>query len=317
MNKYSVIFPGQGSQSQGMLAELAAQFPIVEKTFEQASNVLGYDLWDLTQNGPEEKLNQTEFTQPALLTAGVATWRCWQQQGVDLPAMVAGHSLGEYTALVCAEALQFTDAVQLVAARGQFMQAACAPGTGAMAAIIGLDNDGVAQLCQENAEGAILSPANYNSVGQVVIAGDTAAVERAVANAKAKGAKLAKLIPVSVPSHCELMLPAAEKLTTQLATVELVEPKIPVIQNFDVIANTDPEIIRSGLIQQLVNPVRWVETIQALMAQDMTTFVECGPGKVLAGLIKRIDRSVTTHSINTPELLKATLVELGGQTVCH
>ncbi len=299
------IFPGQGSQTVGMLNAFSGRTTIVEEWFAKASAVLGYDLWELAQQGPAEQLNQTEFTQPALLAADVALWHCWQAHAGAKPSVMAGHSLGEYSALVCAGALAFTDAVSLVAKRGRYMQAAVAEGVGAMAAVIGLDDAQVAALCDEFKGDEVLSPANFNSVGQVVIAGHKTAVTRAVAAAKDKGAKLAKLIPVSVPSHCQLMQSAADELADDLAAVSLHAPTIPVIQNADVVALDDPLQIRAALVKQLTQPVRWVETIQRMQAQAVQDFVECGPGKVLAGLNKRIDKSFNTYSIDTPDLLQA------------
>lgn len=295
-SRFALLFPGQGSQSVGMLADIAADYPIIQSTFQTASDVLGYDVWELAQNGPADKLNQTEFTQPALLAADIALWQCWQEKGGDTPTVVAGHSLGEYAALVCAGALAFEDALPLVANRGRYMQEAVPAGTGAMAAIIGLDDAGVQALCECCADGAVLSPANFNSVGQTVIAGDKAAVERAVAAAKDTGAKLAKLIPVSVPSHCALMKPAAERLARDLQSVTVNTPIIPVIHNVDVSEHSEPDVIKQALVDQLTQPVRWVETILKLVDDDIMEGVECGPGKVLVGLNKRIAKSFVTQS---------------------
>lgn len=284
----AIVFPGQGSQSVGMLGDLAAQHPVIADVFAQASNVLGYDLWELTQQGPKEKLDQTEYTQPALLAASYATWQMLDAK----PKMLAGHSLGEYTALVCANAMSFTDAIKLVAARGQFMQAAVNKGEGAMAAIIGLDNDVVAAICQQAAGGEVLSPANFNSIGQVVIAGSHDAVMRAIDLAKEKGARMAVSIPVSVPSHCALMKPAAEKLAAMLTTIAIDTPTLPVVSNVDVAIYATADSIRDGLVRQLYMPVRWVETIQFFANAGVTKVIECGPGKVLTGLIKRIDKAL-------------------------
>lgn len=295
--KIAFVFPGQGSQRVGMLSELAQHHDVVQETFAQASQLLGYDLWDLVQKGPAEKLDQTEFTQPALLVADVATYRCWSTDGGEQPELLAGHSLGEYAALVVAGVLAFEDAVQLAANRGRYMQAAVPAGTGAMAAVLGLDDDKVDELCREVAEGDVLSPANYNSIGQVVIAGERNAVERAVAQAKDKGAKLAKLIPVSVPSHCELMRPAAERLQKDLESVNLNSPNIPVLHNVDAKTHDAPDEIRAALVQQLYSPVRWVDTIRTMHVQGIEQLIECGPGKVLAGLNKRIVRELVTDSI--------------------
>ena len=293
---FAVVFPGQGSQSVGMLSDVANQSQIIKQTFAEASAVLDYDLWALVQNGPEDKLNQTEFTQPALMAADIALWRYWCDTNDARPQVLAGHSLGEFVAFVAADAIDFKDAVKLVRDRGRFMQAAVANGVGAMAAIIGLDNEKVQALCDDAAQGEVVSPANFNSIGQVVIAGDKAAVERAVANAKPVGAKLAKLIPVSVPSHCALMQPAAEQFKKTLDAVRIQLPSIPVIQNVDAKIHDDVESIRQALINQLTQPVQWVATIQAMQAQGVTEIIECGPGKVLQGLIKRIDRNISLQA---------------------
>lgn len=295
MHNYAMVFPGQGSQSVGMLNDISAQFPEVKQIFARASSVLGYDLWDLCQRGPATELDKTIHTQPALLTAAYAIWEILKNSHLPPPAILAGHSLGEYTALVCANAVSFEDAVQLVKARGQFMQQAVADGMGAMAAIIGLENEIVANICQQAITSAdeVLQPANYNSIGQVVIAGHRTAVERAISLAKEQGAKLAVLIPVSVPSHCQLMRPAAEQLTKLLATISFYKPDIPVLNNVDVKLYETAESIRDGLIRQLYKPVRWVETIQYFINHNIETIVECGPGKVLTGLNKRIAKHLT------------------------
>ena len=308
-NKQSLgfIFPGQGSQAVGMLAELAKAFPSVEETFAEASAVLAYDLWHLVQQGPAEELNRTDRTQPAMLAAGVAVWRVWNEKGGATPALMAGHSLGEYTALVCAGALDFADAVRLVTERGRFMQEAVPAGEGAMAAILGLDDQAVRAICQDAAGGEVLAAVNFNSPGQVVIAGHAAAVERAIAAAKAAGAKRALPLPVSVPSHCPLMAPAAERLAKLLETVELRSPQIPVINNVDVVAEDDPQRIKEALVRQLYNPVRWVEVIQAMAARGVDTVVECGPGKVLAGLNRRIDRAMKALPVFDPATLETAL----------
>lgn len=301
-SQFGMVFPGQGSQSVGMLADIAASFPMVKELFAQASDILGYDLWQLVQENPNDKLNQTEFTQPAVLTVDVALWQCWQSKGAPDPTMVAGHSLGEYSALVCAQALTFADAVDLVAKRGHYMQAAVNVGEGAMAAIIGLENSQVENLCESVAkEGEVLSPANFNSVGQVVIAGHKAAVERLLPAAKENGAKIAKLIPVSVPSHCALMQPAVEQLKEDLERVTFSTPKIKVVHNADVKSYSSASEIKAALVKQLIAPVRWVETIQFIAKQGISVLVECGPGKVLTGLNKRIDRSVVTYPTATPD----------------
>lgn len=297
-HSYAFVFPGQGSQSVGMLADAAAQFPEIANTFAEASTVLGYDLQRLVFAGPAEELNKTIYTQPALLAASYAVWRILVTRGVNKPAVLAGHSLGEYTALVCAEAISFTDAIKLVAARGQYMQDAVAAGVGAMAAIIGLEDADVTAICNEvRAANEVLSPANFNSVGQVVIAGHVDAVQRAIVAAKEKGAKMAVLISVSVPSHCELMRPAAERLSDLLATITINEPRIPVINNADVKSYQDAASIRDGLIKQLYMPVRWVEIIHTIQEMDISNIIECGPGKVLTGLNKRIDKTLSLQSI--------------------
>ena len=293
MNKQlAIVFPGQGSQSIGMLAELAGVHPEIEATFAEASSALGYDLWALTQQGPESDLNQTDRTQPAMLAAGVAVWRVWCKQGGAQPAFMAGHSLGEYTALVCAGSLDYSDAIRLVAERGRRMQEAVPAGIGAMAAILGLDDDQVRQACSAAAQGEVVQAVNFNSPGQVVIAGHKAAVERACEQAKTLGAKRAIVLAVSVPSHSSLMQPAAAAFAATLAATEIKAPQIPVIHNADVVAHTTPDAIRDALIRQFYNPVRWVETVQHLGAQGITRIVEVGPGKVLIGLNKRIDKNI-------------------------
>jgi [acyl-carrier-protein] S-malonyltransferase len=288
---FAFVFPGQGSQSVGMLAALAAAEPLVLETFAEASEVLGYDLWQLCQQGPEEALGATERTQPAMLTAGVATWRVWRKHGGGIPAAMAGHSLGEYSALVASGALDFKTAVGLVQFRGQAMQAAVPAGQGAMAAIIGVDDDVVAQACQEAAQGEIVAPANFNSPGQIVIAGVATAVDRAIELLKAKGAKRAIKLPVSVPSHTALMNPAAERLAERLRNVQFAQPQVGDIYTVDVRKHGDPASIRTALIEQLVKPVRWTQTVQALIASGVRVVVECGPGRVLTGLNRRIDKN--------------------------
>lgn len=307
MTQFAMVFPGQGSQTVGMLAELAAQYPVVQETFAQASEVLGYDLWQLTAQGPAEELNKTWQTQPALLTASVAIWRVWQQQGGKQPALMAGHSLGEYSALVCAGALDFQEAVRLVELRGKLMQEAVPEGTGAMYAIIGLDNDAIVAACEASAEGQVVSPVNFNSPGQVVIAGNKEAVERAGAACKAAGAKRALPLPVSVPSHCALMKPAAEKLAEALKTITVTTPAIPVINNVDARSETDPDAIRAALVKQLYSPVRWTECVSNLAAQGVESLLEVGPGKVLTGLTKRIVDTLSAAAVNDPASLSAAL----------
>ncbi|HGK4879264.1 TPA: ACP S-malonyltransferase [Yersinia enterocolitica] len=307
MSKFAMVFPGQGSQSLGMLADLAAQFPIVEETFSEASSVLGYDLWQLVQQGPAEELNKTWQTQPALLTASVAIWRVWQHQGGKLPTMMAGHSLGEYSALVCAGVLDFKQAVRLVELRGKLMQEAVPEGTGAMYAIIGLDNESIAKACEESALGQVVSPVNFNSPGQVVIAGDKEAVERAGAACKALGAKRALPLPVSVPSHCALMKPAADKLAVALEEIEFQAPLFPVVNNVDVKTEVSPEAIRSALVRQLYNPVRWTESVEFIAAEGVELLLEVGPGKVLTGLTKRIVDTLAAAPVNDVATLTSAL----------
>jgi len=305
------VFPGQGSQSVGMLNALADAYPQVAETFAEASNALGYDLWTIVAGGPEDRLNQTEVTQPAMLSAGVAAWRVWRAESGPRPTLMAGHSLGEYTALVCAGAIAFPDAVNLVADRGRYMQQAVPAGQGGMAAIIGLDDDQVRALCAQNAQGDVLAPVNFNSPGQVVIAGTAAAVARAVAGAKSAGAKLAKPLPVSVPSHCALMRPAAEQMRARLAAIRIDPPAIPVLHNVHVKSESDPQAIRDALVRQIESPVRWVETIQVMAAGGVTQLIECGPGKVLAGLNKRIDKNSQTFPVYDPETLRQARAALG------
>lgn len=291
------VFPGQGSQSVGMLAEMAETYPLVQETFGSASEVLGFDLWNLVQEGPAEELNQTHITQPAMLSAGVAVWRIWQEKGGATPAVMAGHSLGEYSALVAAGAIQFEDAVAVVADRGRFMQEAVPAGEGAMAAILGLDDDKVVSICTNAAMDEVVSAVNFNSPGQVVVAGSSAAVDRAVSLAKEEGAKRALKLPVSVPSHCALMIPAAEKLATRLNDITISAPAIPVINNVDVVATDNRDDIRDALVRQLHNPVRWVETVLKMSGDGVDKLFECGPGKVLVGLNKRIDRNMAASAL--------------------
>ncbi|MCL1067007.1 ACP S-malonyltransferase [Shewanella olleyana] len=305
MENMAFVFPGQGSQAVGMLADLATDFPIVTETFAEASAVLGYDLWALTQDGPAEKLNETDKTQPALLTASVAIFRAYQASGASQPALLAGHSLGEYSALVCAGVIEFADAVKLVELRGQLMQQAVPAGTGAMFAIIGLDNDAIAKACEESANGAIVSPVNFNSPGQVVIAGEKEATENAAAACKAAGAKMAVALPVSVPSHCALMKPAADKLALALDALTFNEPKINVINNVDVAMPTAASDIKDALVRQLYCPVRWSETVELMATKDITDLVEMGPGKVLTGLTKRINKSLKGQAVNNAASLSA------------
>ncbi|BDH46281.1 malonyl CoA-acyl carrier protein transacylase [Salmonella enterica subsp. enterica serovar Choleraesuis] len=307
MTKFAFVFPGQGSQSVGMLAELAQAHPVIEQTFSEASAALGYDLWALTQQGPAEELNKTWQTQPALLTASVALWRLWQQQGGAQPAILAGHSLGEYSALVCAGVIDFADAVRLVELRGKLMQDAVPAGTGAMSAIIGLDDAAIAKACEESAQGQVVSPVNFNSPGQVVIAGHKEAVERAGEACKAAGAKRALPLPVSVPSHCALMKPAADKLAVELKNITFNAPAIPVVNNVDVKCETDGDAIRDALVRQLYSPVQWTKSVEFMAAQGIEHLYEVGPGKVLTGLTKRIVSTLTASAINDPAGLAAAL----------
>ncbi|WP_078085858.1 ACP S-malonyltransferase [Microbulbifer mangrovi] len=294
------VFPGQGSQQIGMLAEAAEAFPEINATFSEASSVLGYDLWDLCQNGAQEDINLTERTQPLLLSASVALYRAWLSQGGVAPARMAGHSLGEWSALVCAGVLAFEDAVRLVRERGRLMQEAVPAGEGAMAAVIGLDDEAVEAACNSAAEGGVVAAVNYNSPGQVVIAGGAAAVERAIEACKAAGAKRALPLPVSAPFHTELMRPAAEKLAPQIESTVFRAPEIPVIHNVHAKSESDPAAIKALMVEQIYSPVRWTSCVQVMAAAGTEQLVECGPGKVLAGLAKRIDRSLTAHNIETP-----------------
>ena len=291
------VFPGQGSQSVGMLTELANVYPEVKKIFDRASFVLGRDLWSLVSNGPEHVLNQTQNTQPAMLAAGVAVWEIWCKHSPIRPSWMAGHSLGEYTALVCSGAVFFEDAIKLVEARARFMQEAVPEGMGAMAAILGLEDHQVIDACAQAAGTEVVSAVNFNAPGQVVIAGHTAAVERAVKAAKEAGAKRALLLPVSVPSHCLLMRPAAEQLEHYIKEIPIATPKMQLLHNVDVTSHNAPEIIRSALVEQLFMPVRWVETIELMLSNGVTRFVECGPGKVLTGLDKRIAKDAEHWAI--------------------
>ena len=310
---FAFVFPGQGSQSVGMLGALSAAQPAVQATFAQASEVLGYDLWRLASAGPAEDLNATERTQPAMLAAGVATWRTWQARGGALPALVSGHSLGEFTALVCAGALDFAPAIALVRCRGELMQAAVPAGSGAMAAILGLEDEAVEAACREAAQGEVVEPANYNSPGQVVIAGAAAAVQRAIGAAKARGAKRAVLLPVSVPSHSSLMQGAAVRLQERLAALEVRVPKIRYLSAVDARPHEDPQEIRALLVRQLSSPVRWSQTLSALSA-GLAQVIECGPGKVLTGLNRRIEKraDLTFLALEDPASLDAALAATHG-----
>ena len=284
------VFPGQGSQSVGMLKALAEAEPVVTATFAEASHVVGYDLWELCQRGPEESLNATERTQPAMLAAGVAVWRVWRKRGGPAPTVMSGHSLGEFTALVCADSLDFSTAVELVSFRGRAMQEAVPVGQGAMAAVLGLEDEDVEAACREASRGEVVEAVNFNAPGQVVIAGQAAAVKRAIEACKTRGAKRAIDLPVSVPSHSSLMKPAAERLQERLERTEVRSPLVPEIYTVDVRKHGHPQGIRAALVQQLFSPVRWAETVRRMVGSGVTHIVECGPGKVLTGLNRRVER---------------------------
>jgi [acyl-carrier-protein] S-malonyltransferase len=301
------VFPGQGSQSVGMLAELSELYPEVKQTFAEASKVLGFDLWQMVSEGPAEDLNQTHNTQPAMLAAGVALWRIWNAKSDVKPALMAGHSLGEYTALVCSGVLAFEDAIALVAERGKLMQEAVPAGVGAMAAILGLSDEQFIDVCANAAQGEVCSAVNFNSTGQVVIAGHNDAVERAMLAAKEAGAKRAIKLPVSVPSHCALMEGAADKLAEKMQTITFAEPNVVLLHNVDVAAHTKADEIRLVVKEQLFKPVRWVDTINALAEQGATTIIEMGPGKILMGLNKRIVKSAEHFTVNNPDTLNKLL----------
>ena len=307
MTSFAFVFPGQGSQKIGMLAELASEFSIVEKTFAEASEVLGYDLWVLVQTGAQDEINLTERTQPLLLTASVAVWRAWQEKNGAQPALMAGHSLGEWSALVCAGVVEFKDAVKLVQQRGKFMQEAVPAGQGAMAAIIGLDDALILDACKKAEQGEVVAAVNFNSPGQVVIAGTAAAVERASALCKEAGAKRALPLPVSAPFHTELMRPAAERLAEQITATIFSAPKIPVVHNVTADVESNPEKIKALMIEQIYSPVRWVECVNAMSEKGIASTLECGPGKVLSGLNKRINAELITTSVEKPDELQAAL----------
>lgn len=304
------VFPGQGSQKIGMLKDAAEQFPQVQQTFAEASQALGYDLWDLIQNGEQETINLTEKTQPILLTASVALWRAWQAQGGAKPALMAGHSLGEFSALVCAGSLAFADAVKLVEARGQFMQTAVPVGVGAMAAVIGLDDEKIIEICEKASEGQCVQAVNFNSPGQVVIAGHKEGVERAIALLKEAGAKRALPLPVSAPFHTDLMQPAGVKLAEALANITINAPEVPVVHNVHGKTEQDPEVIRNLLIEQIYSPVKWTDCVQFMVEKGIETTVECGPGKVLSGLNKRIHKPLNCLSIEQSDALQAAINDL-------
>ncbi len=295
----AMVFPGQGSQSQGMQADLAAEYPFVQETYAEASDVLGYDLWQLVQDGPTEKLGETVVTQPAMLTAGYASWLAWQAAGGTQPAQMAGHSLGEYTALVCAGAIGFADAVRIVKKRSELMQAAVPVGVGAMAAIIGLDDEAVMAVCNDASGIGVAEAVNFNSPGQVVIAGHKKAVAHAVERAQESGARRAIILPVSVPSHSSLMIPAGEELAETLADVDFSPTDVTVINATDAMPYADADDMRARLSRQVYHPVQWVSTINAMLGNGATSVVECGPGKVLAGLVRRISRATPVGTIDS------------------
>ncbi len=301
--KYAMLFPGQGSQAVGMLSGHDAAE--IASTFAEATQVLGWDVQGLISRGPAEELNRTERTQPALLAASIAVWRVWQKQGLPAPSALAGHSLGEYSALVAAGSLDFAEALKIVELRGQLMQAAVPQGTGGMVAVIGLDDDKVEEVCKAYPGSEVLEPVNYNAPGQVVVAGQTAALEWLAANGKSLGARMVMKLPVSVPSHCSLMKDAAEKLAERLAQTKIHQPAIPVLHNLDAEARTDADAIRQALKEQLYRPVRWTRTIQNLQAQGIAQFFECGPGKVLCGLGKRISAEIKNGALEDGASLAA------------
>lgn len=303
------VFPGQGSQSLGMLADIAADHSVIEATFAEASDVLGMDLWQLSQTGTEEDINRTDITQPLLLTASVALWRLWNEKQGEQPGCVAGHSLGEYSALVVASAIEFVDAVKLVNLRGRFMQAAVPAGQGAMAAILGLTDEQIRDACEQAAQNEIVSAVNFNSPGQVVIAGQADAVTRAIDLCKEAGAKRALPLAVSVPSHCALMKPAAEQLQSELQQIEVKQPLIPVVQNASASVMQSPEAIRQALVEQLYRPVLWVDCVNLMIERGAERIIECGPGKVLSGLNKRISRQLQVASIGDLSGLEKSLSE--------
>ncbi|KTD51497.1 malonyl CoA-ACP transacylase [Legionella quinlivanii] len=308
MANLAFVFPGQGSQSVGMLAELSEAYPVIHKTFNQVSDALGYDLWHLVQNGPEARLNQTEYTQVAMLTADVAVFRALKLQDLPRPRFMAGHSLGEYAALVCANALSLQTAAKLVEKRGQLMQQTVPMGFGAMAAIVGLTDEQVVGLCEQSSDSQFkVSPANYNAIGQVVIAGHSAAVEKAIRNAEEAGAKLAKLIPVSVPCHCDLLKDAASAFESDLNAADFRLPDFAVVSNVNLAVYQSIQQMRTLLKEQLYRPVRWVETIQLFKANGVEHIIECGPGRVLSGLVKRIDRSLSAACVHDNDSMEAVL----------
>ena len=317
MPSLAFVFPGQGSQSVGMLADLSVQHAVVREAFAEASEGAGVDLWTLSQQGPEDQLNRTEFTQPALLAAGIAVWRAWQQQGAAQPAWLAGHSLGEYTALVAAGALTLHDAARLVRRRGQLMQDAAPAGTGAMAAVLGTEDDVVQLACQDASVEGVVVPANYNSPGQIVIGGDASAVDRALALLAERGVRKAMKLAVSVPSHTPLMRDAAKLLGEEMAGMVWQEPNISVVQNVDAQVHKGVQSIQDALVRQLYLPVQWTGCVQALAANGVTHLCECGPGKVLTGLAKRIDKALDSRALGTPADFDAALQVFSSQAGSH
>lgn len=309
-NNLAFVFPGQGSQKIGMLSALAEQFDVVTSTFAEASEVLGYDLWDLVQNGTQEDITLTERTQPLLLTASVAVWRVWQQEGGAQPSLMAGHSLGEWSALVCAGVVKFKDAVRLVRNRGAYMQEAVPAGEGAMAAIIGLDDDVIVSICANACQGEEVAAVNFNSPGQVVIAGNATAVDRAISGCKEAGAKRALPLPVSAPFHTNLMQPAAERLASEIMDTEFSAPETLVVHNVNAQTESNPERIKQLMIEQICSPVLWVDCVKTLTGSGVDTVVECGAGKVLSGLCKRIDRSLNAYASEDPASLDKALSEV-------
>jgi [acyl-carrier-protein] S-malonyltransferase len=304
------VFPGQGSQKVGMLAELASQYPVIQQTFSEASDALAYDVWDLVQNGQQEQLNLTEKTQPLLLTASVALWRVWQQAGGSTPSLLAGHSLGEFSALVCANSLTFSDAVTLVRDRGQFMQTAVPVGEGAMAAVLGLDDAVIKDICTQASAAGVVEAVNFNSPGQVVIAGKVAAVDQAIDLCKQAGAKRAMPLPVSAPFHTSLMKPAGEKLADKLAAIQVSKPEIPVVHNVHAKTESDPDTIKKLLVQQISSPVMWVGCVETMVASGIEKTLECGPGKVLSGLNRRIHKPLAVYHIEGPAGLEKARQEI-------
>lgn len=311
--KLAFVFPGQGSQAMGMMSQLAKAFPLVKQVFEQASDVLSFDLWHLVQQGPVATLNQTDNTQPAMLAAGVAMWRVWLEQSTIVPYWMAGHSLGEYSALVCSQAMRFEDGIALVATRGRLMQQAVPAGVGAMAAIIGLTDQQLIDICADNADPEVVCVVNFNAPGQVVIAGHIGAVESVMSVAKDAGAKITKKLPVSVPSHCSLMQSAAEKLYQTLVPIKIKTPQITLIHNVDSTSHSSATQIKIALREQLFNPVHWVKSISYVRAQNVSCFVECGPGKVLTGLNKRIAKDASHYAMYDPLTLDKVLEQVNEQ----